>query len=335
MFDIRIKIDKYLKYSKSLFHMSYRSLKNKSSKDIIKKFIYFSKIFYRNNKHRIVSILLTGSMARGIEKGKDVDLYIITKLHYDIFLKSKFLSFLKSTFQDIKIEVGIIPFSRLKSGIDKSYYLYDLKYNSKILAGADIKSLIPDININDLYPFEGFILIMNRSIDLINAVENFTSKGIFLNAELFKTAISRIQRACRDAYLIFNKQYHSDYNLRNEIFRSLGGQLCEIKTFNEAQNLLVSFFNEGLKITKIRSYKLLLKLMESRYQYPLDFRLYTFVKTRKVSTLFHNPIYDVYKKLLSFLFNNDLNGKNWKEFKGYLLQTFNNSPKLCLLSNAR
>lgn len=304
---------------------------------IIEQIRDFSRDFYDDNKGRVVSIVLEGSLGREenqlCDKVNDVDICIVTRFYYDLLVKNKFVRFLKSKIREVEIDAGVYPVSRLKSGLDRSHFLYDLKYNSKILAGLDIRSLIPEFSINDLYPFEGFLLILNRSIDLFRAVEDFTSEGMLINPEFFRIAASRIRRACIDACLIFNKRYHPDYNLRAEIFRSLYGRLPEVKTFDDARSLLICHLNEGLKIIGTESYKSLLRQLASRYEYPTDFRFFTFVKTRKTPALFRNPIYDVYEAVLQFLVHGSFHGKSFKEFRREMLRTFRNSPKPCLLKS--
>lgn len=288
--------------------------------------------FYNQNRCRVVAILLGGSMGRGEiarnDRQIDADIILITRLSFDILVGNRFRRFLQSIIPNVEIDVGVLPNSRL--GHDRSHYMYDLKYNSKVLAGADVRPLIPDIGIADLYPWEGFILILNRVIDLIKSLEDPTSKVQPSNLQLFNTSTSRVRRAYIDSYLIFNKQFNPDYNTRTKMFYSLGGQISEVKTFTDLRTLLINALDRGLEAVGIESYGSLLKLMALEYRYPIHFRMYALVKTRKVRCIFFNPIYDVYKKLLRFLLYNKFDGHDWEYFQRDIIQTFNNSPKLCL-----
>ena len=297
----------------------------------VQKLVENSRVFYRNNRWRILSILLSGSLTwktSGI--CSDADISVVTRFHYDIFLGKKMCQFLQRRIPRIRIEVGVYPLSRLTSGLDRSHYLYDLKYNSVVLAGNDPRHRIPKIDVNDLYPFEAFLMILNRSIDLIRSIANFTSEEIAVNNKMLKTAIARIQRAYVDSLLIFEKTYHPNYAQRMQIFNSLYGSLPKTETFADARALILESLNQGLRKSRIRSYESLFNQLESRYLYPADFRLYAFVKTKEPSALFHNPIYDVYRKVVRFFRLGQLEDKKWTDFRTSVLRVFDNSPKPCL-----
>ena len=304
-------------------------------KRIVQELRDFSRVFYDENKSRLSSIYLVGSLARSRPqdniKSTDVDICLVSKSYYDLFIKSRFEKFMASKIPSPEINAGVYPVWRLTSGLDKSHHMYDLKNNSMILAGEDLRPLIPEITIEDFYPLEGFLFILNRSIDLLRAIERVTVKGITINKELLKSAISRIKRAYLDSYLVFRKQYCPDYDIRVQMFTSLGNHLPNLETFEDARVLLLDGFDEGLKITKISTCGHLIDLIESRYQYPLNFRIFTSIMTRKPRAIFHNPLLNTYKQAIRFLRFEDMRPRDWDEFKADLIRTFNYSPQPALV----
>jgi hypothetical protein len=294
-------------------------------KRIVQELRDFSRVFYDENKSRLSSIYLVGSLARSRPqdniKSTDVDICLVSKSYYDLFIKSP----------SPEINAGVYPVWRLTSGLDKSHHMYDLKNNSMLLAGEDLRPLIPEITIEDFYPLEGFLFLLNRSIDLLRVIECVSVKGITVNKELLKSAISRIKRAYLDSYLVFRKQYCPDYDIRVQMFTSLGNHLPNLETFEDARVLLLDGFDEGLKITKISTCGHLINLIESRYQYPINFRIFTSIMTRKPRAIFHNPLLNTYKQAIRFLRFEDMRPRDWDEFKADLIRTFNYSPQPALV----
>lgn len=304
-------------------------------KRIVQEIREYSRAFYDENKSRLASIYLVGSLARSRpqdnNRSTDVDICLVSKSYYDLFIKSRFEKFMVSKIPSPEINAGVYPVLRLTSGLDKSHHMYDLKNNSRILAGEDLRPLIPKITIDDFYPLEGFLFLLNRSIDLLRVIEGFTANGITVNQRLLRSAISRITRAYVDSYLIFRKQYCPDYDIRIQMFTSLGNQLPNLATFEDARILLLNGFDEGLKITEISTCSHLIKLIESRYRYPIDFRIFTSIMTRKPRALFHNPLLNTYKKAIHFLRFGGMGSRDWYEFKADLLRTFNYAPQPALV----
>lgn len=186
---------------------------------IVRQLMTNSRVFYRANQRRLLSIMLFGSIAhRKNRVFNDADICGITRFSYDFIIGNRLERFLQKQIPKIKINVGVLPLARLTSHLDKSHYLYDLKYNSLVIAGADYRSQIQEIGVNDFYPFEGFLLILNRSVDLIRSIRIFEPQQIVLDEELFKVAAARIQRAYVDSMLIFDGFYHPNYDTRLRMF---------------------------------------------------------------------------------------------------------------------
>jgi predicted nucleotidyltransferase len=286
--------------------------------------------FYEKHKTRVFSIILSGSLGRGtredIAPKSDIDITIISRFYYDLFIERGFRTFLEKRIAGLEFDVGVLPKSRLVNGRDKSLYIYDLKHSSKILAGKDVLSEIPRITVEDMYPLEGFRLILNRAFDLIMSVKSMIGQVIETDPEFFERAKRRIIRAHIDSYLIFCKRYHPHPETRNDIFLKLGKTLPEIRVFDDARDVLLKSLRNGLEITGIHSLSSFLTQLNQECSYPMLFRIFTVFLTKKMDAFLKNPIYETFQEAISLL-----ESKSWvpndEEEILRLVRTFKSCPQ--------
>jgi predicted nucleotidyltransferase len=289
-----------------------------------------SEHFYEKHKTRIISIILSGSLGRGTRKNiapkSDIDITIISRLYYDLFIERGFRTFLEKRINGLEYDVGVLPESRLVDGRDKSLYLYDLKHSSKVLAGKDVLSEIPRITVEDMYPLEGFRLILNRAFDLIMSVKSMSGQVIETDPEFFGRAKRRILRAHIDSFLIFCKCYHPHIETRNNIFLKLGKTLPEIRDFDDARDVLLMSLRNGLEITGIHSLSSFLMQLEQECSYPLLFRIFTVFRTKRIDAFLKNPIYETFQEGILFLERKSPAPNDEQEILR-LVQTFKSCPQ--------
>lgn len=67
--------------------------------ELLERLKILSKHFYEKHKTRIISIILSGSLGRGTRRNiapkSDIDITIITRLYYDLFIERGFRTFLE------------------------------------------------------------------------------------------------------------------------------------------------------------------------------------------------------------------------------------------------
>lgn len=293
--------------------------------------------FYRKKKTRIICILLGGSLGRNEATPEnlaaiDADINVITRFYYDLLIQRQLRRFLEVKIPGIAFDVGVYSLSRLKSGKDRSQNLFDLKYNSKILAGKDVRSEIPGISVQDFYPFEAFRLIFNRTFDLIKAVRQCNGGEVEVDTALFRIAKRRVIRAHIDSYLIFNKKYSRDYEERERMFLA-ENRIPAIENFDDARQTLLKSMSKGLETTRIPSSDALLEIMSQRYAYPIAFRIYTAFQTKKLSAFFSNPVFRVYHEAMKFLESEKVTPTTPREL-AELVRIFESCPQPVVLRAA-
>jgi len=294
--------------------------------DLVKKLREYSTAFYAESKLRLFSIILTGSLAWEVkpQSTADADVMLVTRF-YDILIKRKYERYMKARLPGIEMDVGVYPASRIRE--EKSLFLYDTKHHGIILAGNDALKLITEITVEDLYPFEGFRLLLNRIKDLLTSIENYTPTNVTLNPVNFKIATRRIIQAYVDSYLIFNKVIDPNHERRLSIFLSMKYSLPKIREIQDARKILLEGLQYGLEAAKIDSFDSLLNKMKLRFKYPYLFRFYTILKTRRPSSLYRNPIFDAYRLAYRFILNHETGGKPWSHFKTDLIRIWESAPQ--------
>lgn len=183
------------------------------------------------------SIILTGSFARQEatiieEDGKlkflsDCEIIIIS--NQDVFgkKKKKFTSqFYKRTGLKVSLSGTILMFNLylpfLRKNMEARIDYYDLKYGSKVIYGKDYLKELPDFNPEEIPPWEGIRLILNRMAESIEHL-SFEKPG---RDAVYWT--DKMILACQDALLLNKGKYHSSFVERNKMFQSCYNSFKEI-----------------------------------------------------------------------------------------------------------
>jgi len=265
--------------------------------------------FYEHHKSAIYSIVLTGSLARGdIPLDKeifDADTVVVSRGMYNPFLCILLKRNLEKSIKNVEFDVGLsYPISRLKK--EKSLLMYDIKNNGIVLAGKNVKKIVPEISPKDLYPFETIRLLMNASC---HTVFSFSANQKELSSEIDKT-----MKWCLAAFLLYKGKFAPSFRERKKIVQT------EYPRFFGAFNEVVSCRNLGVKYEKgrlqllktmnlickdleLRDVVELINCLEKKYAYPISFRVYSFFVSKQIRSVFGNPIFDVYRFAVSFMKN--------------------------------
>ena len=131
-------------------------------------------------KKKILLITIGGSTGRGEGEIKfiknkiqlsDIDLFIITKNYNPLLnnhVKKIILKHLRGI--DVKVSIGLIPIKSLEE--NKSIMMYELKSHQYNLYGEE--KILEKIHINspnEIPKIEGIRIILNRAIELLNAIK--------------------------------------------------------------------------------------------------------------------------------------------------------------------
>jgi hypothetical protein len=189
------------------------------------------------------TIILTGGFSRGegpvkIEKNK-----ILPYNDYDIQVISR-TPISKEETDKISVEiskkigyVGIVnfyPFKKEEQKMKDNFYLdlkvdspeslkkmlprirtYELKNNSMILHGKDLRNLIPDYSLRDIPLSEGAKLLLDRMSQMIE----YYSTGKKYEKEFLTYIIQQAYAACCTSLLLLSKKYEIGYKKSMEILK--------------------------------------------------------------------------------------------------------------------
>ncbi len=263
--------------------------------------------FYSRHEKLLYSIVLTGSLARrevSKENGTyDADILVVTRYYYNPILGNLLRPQLKKKIRKVEFDFGrSYPLSRLRR--EKSLFLYDIKNNGVILAGNDVRRIIQEHSLNDLYPFEGIRLLLNAACRL---VFSFSQEEAETRKELNKA-----MKCCIDAYLLHHGQFASTANERNVILkRDHLNFFKKIQAVIECDDLKSKYLRgrqELLNVMNLITLRLelgavrgLVDYLRARAHYSFPFKLYTLAMSRNIGAIFRNPIFDVYAWILGVL----------------------------------
>lgn len=265
--------------------------------------------FYEHHKNLIYSIVLTGSLARGDippnQKIFDADIVLVSRITYNPFLCTLLKRNIERSIKNVKFDLGLsYPISRLKK--EKSLLMYDVKNNGRVLAGRNITTIIPEISPKDLYPFESIRLLMNASCHVAFC---FSDDEKQLSRE-----IDKAMKWCLDAFLLYKGKFAPSFQERKKIVQRKYPSF--FSTFNEVVNCndLREKYRKGrlqlLKVMKLIYQDLglknvieLISLLEKNYTYPISFRAYSLLISRRFRSIFRNPIFDIYRFAISYIKN--------------------------------
>jgi len=293
-----------------------------------------SEEFFKKNRNQLVSIVLVGSLARkdshlfstGV---REVDVLLISRYYYLLPLKKKYKNYVSRRIPGLEVHSGIDTLDRLQC--EKSLFIYDLKYSGKVLAGMDVRNRIGEVTPNDLFPFEGFRLLLNRGIDIVEGVDQ-NADGRLSENSFFPIAARRMENACRDSMLIFHKIFDPLPINREKLLRDVvKGSTPVIKCFSDASESFKATMDVGLRLAGFASCEEMLDEMSQTFAYPFQFRIYTVLKTRKLASLFSNPIYNAFY-LCHEILSNRLH-KSWNTTKKEIIKTWKDVPQPLILRN--
>lgn len=263
--------------------------------------------FYNRHEKLLYSIVLAGSLARrevSKENGTyDADILVVTRYYYNPILCSFLKSYLEKKAKKVKFDFGrSCPLSRLRR--EKSLFLYDIKNNGVVLAGNDVKKMIQEHSLHDLYPFESIRLLLNAACRLVFSLGQEEVE--------IKKELNKAMRCCIDAYLLHYGQFAPTLKERKMIlkrdhlmfFRNIQDVMeCDdlnVKYLRGRQELL-SIMNLIRTRLGLDSIKSLIDYLEERSNYSFPFKVYTLAISRHVGSIFTNPIFDVYAWALGVL----------------------------------
>jgi len=263
--------------------------------------------FYSRHEKLLYSLVLAGSLARrevSKENGTyDADILVVTRYYYNPILGDLLRSHLQRKIKKVKFDFGrSYPLSRLRR--EKSLFLYDIKNNGVILAGNDVKKIIQEHSLNDLYPFEGIRLLLNAACRL---VFSFNQEEAETRKELNKA-----MKCCIDAYLLHHGQFASTLKERKIMLkRDHLNFFKNVQAVIECDDLNVKYLRgrkELLNVMNLITVRLgldtvrgLVEYLRVRAHYSFPFKLYTLAMSRNVGSIFKNPIFDVYAWVLGVL----------------------------------
>lgn len=288
-------------------------------------------IFLYEHKKSLCSIVLTGSLARrefsSKSKSLDADISLVTWKYYNPLLCRRLKRYLQRSIKGIEFDVGRSwPVSRAK--VERSLFLYDIKYNGVILAGKDVRSIIPSISAEDLYPCECIRLLLNACCHLVFSLCN--------EEESIRRGIDKALAWCLDAYLLLQGEFANTYRARRQIterkYPVFYKQIVEVES---CRNLNIKYKLARAEILKtLNLIKANLKLkrigdivgyVQSTYIYSLSFRFYSLLTSRLPKSILVNPIFDVYVLVVDVLkktrsldglnVRNACNNKRFQHFK--------------------
>jgi len=191
----------------------------------------------------VLSIMMTGGFARGegsvkIENGKifpynDYDIQVISseKIEKDMVDK---ISIEISKELGYKGIVNFYPFKKEEQKMKENFYIdlkcdalselkkllprirtYELKNNSKILYGEDLRYLIPDYKLRDIPLSEGAKLLLDRMSQMI---EYYSIEGRY-DKEFLNYIIQQVYAACCTSLLLLSRKYQVGYKKSMNIFK--------------------------------------------------------------------------------------------------------------------
>lgn len=263
--------------------------------------------FYSRHEKLLYSIVLAGSLARREvpeeDADYDADILVVTRHYYNPILCGFLKKYLEKNVKNVKLDFGrSYPLSRLRK--EKSLFLYDIKNNGVILAGNDVKEIIREHTLEDLYPFEAIRLLLNASCRLAFSLSQEDTE---ITRELNKT-----MRCCIDAYLLHHDKFAPTLKERKAILkRDYSKCFGTIQDVVECDDLDLKYTmgrQEFLRIMNLMrkrlgldSLKSLIDHLQERSEYSFSLRLYTLAMSRHFRSICRNPIFDVYTWALSVL----------------------------------
>ncbi len=189
----------------------------------------------------VISIILTGGFSRGEGPVKLVDEKVLPYNDYDIQIVSK-KKLGKEEADKISVEISkklgyrgidnFYPFRKEEQRIDNNFYIdlkwdtvsdlrkllprirnYELRNNSKVLYGMDIRKVIPNFSLKDMPLSEGAKLLLDRMSQLI---EYYSSEGKY-EQECLSYFVQQAYVAACTSLLLLSGKYQIGYKTSMEI----------------------------------------------------------------------------------------------------------------------
>lgn len=287
--------------------------------------------FLFEHKRSLCSIVLTGSLARGEfsskRKSLDADISLVTWKHYNPILCRRLEKHLQMSITGIKFDVGRSwPISRAKR--ERSLFLYDIKNSGLILAGKDVRSIIPSISAEDLYPYECIRLLLNACCHLVFSLCN--------GEEDIRKEIEKAMAWCLDAHLLYQGEFAVTHRARRQItkrkYHVFYKQIVKVESCRDLNIRYKLARAEILKMLNLIKANLKLKRIEDivdyvqgACDYSLSFRIYSLLTSRLSKSILVNPVFDVYVFVVDVLkktrnlgdsnLRNTCNSKRFQHFK--------------------
>ena len=190
----------------------------------------------------VLSIILTGSFARGEGPVKRINGKFYPYNDYDIQLisqKKLKKEEIDAIATDISKKLGyggikdlFYPFQKENQKLNQNFYIdlkcytpgelktllprirtYELRNDSKILYGKDLRKLIPDYNLRKIPLSESAKLLLDRMSQLVE----YYSTNKNYDKEVLTYVIQQAYAACCTSLLILSKKYQIGYNKSMEI----------------------------------------------------------------------------------------------------------------------
>ena len=217
------------------------------SKEADKKIEKDMKFIVKSIKEKIpsvISIILTGGFSRGEGPVRKIKGKWIPYNDYDIQVLAK-EKLSKERVDDIATEISkklgyggieeiFYPFKKENQKFIESFYIdlkcdspgdlkkllprirnYELKNNSVILWGRDLRNLIPDYPLDKIPLSEGAKFLLDRMSQMI---EYYSTKGSY-DKEVLTYFIQQAYAACCTSLLLLNKKYQIGYNKSMKILK--------------------------------------------------------------------------------------------------------------------
>lgn len=192
----------------------------------------------------VEAIMLTGGFSRGEGAVKTQNKKVFPYNDYDIQVVSN-MKYSKEETDKIATDIskklgykGIVnfyPFSKDKQNMKDNFYIdlktdsekdlskmlprirtYELRNNSMLLHGKDIRQLIPNYNLKEIPLSEGAKLLLDRMSQL---VEYYSTERKH-DDEFLMYIIQQVYAACCTSLLLLNRKYEIGYKRAMEILKS-------------------------------------------------------------------------------------------------------------------
>lgn len=191
----------------------------------------------------VLSIILTGGFSRGEGSVKEINGKFYPYNDYDIQVISK-KQLSKEKTDNISVDIsrklgykGIInfyPFKKEEQKIKENFYVdlkynnasdlkkllprvrtYELKNNSMLLYGKDMRNLIPDCKLEEIPLSEGAKLLLDRMSQMI---EYYSTEKKY-DGEFLEYIIQQTYAACCTSLLLLSKKYEIGYEKSMKILK--------------------------------------------------------------------------------------------------------------------